>query len=340
MLQPRRFVASSVGSRPASQNLKHAALNIREEVGNSAADAARSIAGGNMATDYVPPEKNSSFVSCQTPTWFLTSREKCLSNVRLLQIGVTKAVASSVPTPYLTFGLAGALPYLGTSGTVIYLANQASLATQGALSNIDPGVALTLLDRALSIQVTYGAVMLSFLGALHWGMEFSGLGGHQGYRRLVLGAMPIIVAWPTLAMGPTTALMVQWLAFTGLWYADVKATAAGWGEITSRPFPTRLTPICTHDLAPKWYSQYRFYLSFLVGSCIIGTLAGISYYGPVAGHGLLSHDLEMIQNERRRRRPETSGTISGDIEAVSTGEDGDSYVQVRKKRQPEDEHEN
>ena len=94
---------------------------------------------------------------------------------------------------------------------------------------MDPGVALTLLDRALSIQVTYGAVMLSFLGALHWGMEFSGYGGHKGYQRLVLGAAPLLVAWPTLAMGPTTALIVQWLGFTGLWYADVKATAHGWG---------------------------------------------------------------------------------------------------------------
>ncbi len=34
----------------------------------------------------------------------------------------------------------------------------------GVLTNIDPGVALTILDRALNIQVTYGAVMLSFLG--------------------------------------------------------------------------------------------------------------------------------------------------------------------------------
>lgn len=46
----------------------------------------------------------------------------------------------------------------------------------------------------------------------------------------------------------------------------------------------------------------------------------------------------MIQNERRRRRPEVSGTISGDIEAVSTGEAGDTYVQVRKKHNPEEEH--
>ena len=46
----------------------------------------------------------------------------------------------------------------------------------------------------------------------------------------------------------------------------------------------------------------------------------------------------MIQNERRRQRPEVSGTITGDIEAVSTGEAGDTYVQVRKKREPEEEH--
>ena len=220
---------------------------------------------------------------------------------------------------------------------MIYLANQASLAAQGALLNIDPGVALTLLDRALSIQVTYGAVVLSFLGALHWGMEFSGYGGHKGYSRLVLGTAPLIVAWPTIAMDPTTALIVQWLGFTGLWYADVKATAHGWGKII--PWFIRLlddTDIATQP-APKWYSQYRFYLSLLVGSCMIGTLAGISYYGPVAGHGLLSHDIEMIQNERRRRRTEVSGTVSGDIEAVSTGEGGDTYVQIRKKQKPEEE---
>lgn len=93
----------------------------------------------------------------------------------------------------------------------------------------------------------------------------------------------------------------------------------------------------TNPLAPKWYSQYRFYLSLLVGSCIIGTLAGISYYGPVAGHGLLSHDLQMIKDERRRRRPDVAGTVTGDIEAVSTGETGDAYVQIRKKQKPEEE---
>ena len=72
---------------------------------------------------------------------------------------------------------------------------------------------------------------------------------------------------------------------------------------------------------------------------MIGTLAGISYFGPVAGHGLLSHDLQMIKDERLRIRSERSGKVSGDIEAVSTGEAGDAYVQIRKKQKPEEEEE-
>lgn len=76
--------------------------------------------------------------------------------------------------------------------------------------------------------------MISFLGALHWGMEFAGLGGHKGYARLALGAAPVLYAWPTLALDPTTALIAQWVGFTSLWWADLKATGAGWS--TSFPF--------------------------------------------------------------------------------------------------------
>lgn len=87
-----------------------------------------------------------------------------------------------MPKPVLLFGLAGTsphifrtlnatdiapkggLPYLGASATTVYLAHKAGLAASGYATNIDPGVALTILDQALNFQVTYGAVMLSFLG--------------------------------------------------------------------------------------------------------------------------------------------------------------------------------
>jgi len=269
--QQQRGEASSVSGRPASQTISQATLNVREEVGNSTSDWAKVIAGGNVTDDAVKTDSHT----------FL---------------GITSAVASSVPKPYVVFGLLGGIPYLAASATTVYLAHQAGLATSGMLTSMDPGVALTILDRALNIQVTYGAVMLSFLGALHWGMEFAGLGGYKGYRRLALGAAPVIYAWPTLALDPTMALIVQWVGFTGLWYADLRATSAGW--------------------APKWYSQYRFYLSVLVGTCIIGTLASTSYWGPVAGHGLLAHDLELIRSQRGGTRPEAEGNIAGNVEEV------------------------
>ncbi|KAH9043370.1 hypothetical protein EDB85DRAFT_941352 [Lactarius pseudohatsudake] len=284
--QQQRGEASKVSGRPASQTISQATINVREEVGNSATDWAKVIAGANFTDDAIKANRDT----------FL---------------GVTNAVASSVPKPYVVFGLLGGIPYLAASAATIYLAQQAGLAASGVLTSIDPGVALTILDRALNIQVTYGAVMLSFLGALHWGMEFAGLGGYKGYQRLALGAAPVIYAWPTLALDPTMALIVQWVGFTGLWYADLRATSAGW--------------------APKWYSQYRFYLSVLVGTCIIGTVASTSYWGPVAGHGLLAHDLELIRSQRWRSNPEAEGKIAGNVEAISTGEVGDAYVMVKKR---------
>ncbi|KAI0636445.1 hypothetical protein C8Q77DRAFT_502070 [Trametes polyzona] len=281
-----RGAASSVSGRPGSQTAGHAAQNIREEVGQSAADLAKSIAGGNVFQDGIEP----------TQQTFL---------------GITNAVAHAVPKPYVIFGLAGGLPYIGATGATVYLARQAGVAAQGLVPNIDPGVALTVLDQALNVQVAYGAVLLSFLGALHWGFEFSGYGGHKYYSRLLLGAAPVVYGWSTLALEPTMALIAQWIGFTGMWWADLRATGAGW--------------------TPKWYSQYRFYLSILVGSCIIGSLAATSYWGPVGGHGTTSHDLNMIRAERKQHQPEREGKVPGDVEAVPAPEDADKYVIVKKK---------
>ncbi|KAJ3849504.1 hypothetical protein EV368DRAFT_67384 [Lentinula lateritia] len=281
-LAPRltRPVASTVSNKPASQTFDHAALNIREEAGNTAADVAKSIAGGAI------PVSDHSFVA------------------------ITSSLASTVPKPVLVFGLLGTIPYVGTGATTVYLASVAGAAAAGHPTSIDPGVALTLLDQALNIQVTYGAVLLSFLGALHWGMEFaSPRPTHsQSVRRLLLGAAPLFLAWPTLALQPTSALLVQWVGFTALWWADATLCGRGW--------------------TPPWYSQYRFYLSILVGTCIIGSLAGTSYYGPVAGHGFLSRDLQLTRENRREVK---QGTVKGVVEAVPADPHAGAYVVLRKR---------
>ncbi|KAF9053000.1 hypothetical protein BJ165DRAFT_1444781, partial [Panaeolus papilionaceus] len=287
MLNQKRFVASTVSFRPGSQSIEHAATNVKEELGNSAQDLAKVIAGANVAGDAISDSSADSF------------------------IGITSKVAHQVPQPVFVLGLAGGLPYIGASATTLYLAHKAKLAATGIATNIDPGVALTVLDQALSFQVTYGAVMLSFLGALHWGMEMTGYGGQKGYSRLALGTAPMMVAWYTLTLEPMTALVVQWLGYTGLWYADSQATMAGW--------------------TPKWYSQYRFYLSILVGTCIIGSLAGTSYWGPVAGHGLLTHDLDLLREERKRTMPIRQGVVQGPIEAVPAGPNADGFTRIHRR---------
>jgi hypothetical protein len=135
-----RYVASTVSGRPASQTLEHAATNVKEELGNSATDLAKVIAGANVTQDAIANSSEDSF------------------------LGITYKIAHEVPQPFMFLGLAGGLPYLGASITTVYLARQAQLAASGAAVGIDPGVALTVLDQALNLQVTYGAVMLSFLG--------------------------------------------------------------------------------------------------------------------------------------------------------------------------------
>ena len=263
-----RNIASSVTNQPGSQSLEHAATNVKEEIGNSTKDLAKVIAGANVTTDAVSDSSADSFVCLWVLIFFFPLKT-------LLQIGITTSIASQVPQPLMVLGLSGVwhtlihlcrpigclggLPYISASLTTIYAAHKANIAaTAGIAAGIDPNVALTVLHQALSFQVTYGAVMLSFLGmycfaevvsacsfpplgALHWGMEIAGYGGQKGYARLGLGAAPMLVSWSTLAMEPMSALIVQWVGYTGLWYADSKATIAGWGKFNNSAYASPST---------------------------------------------------------------------------------------------------
>ena len=52
------------------------------------------------------------------------------------------------------------------------------IADEWAAYYLDPQTAQHILDILQPIQIGYGAVLLSFLGAIHWGLEFAGVGGH------------------------------------------------------------------------------------------------------------------------------------------------------------------
>ena len=228
----------------------------------------------------------------------------------------------------MALGLVGSLPYLASTGTTVYYAHQAGLVAADLLPSFDPTLAAALLNQSLTFQVTYGAAMLYALGAAHWGMEFAGYGRKLGYARLALGAAPMLIAWPTLGMLPLEGLLLQWVGFLGIWGADLKVTQLGWGELLPLIYYMRGDTNGEWDAAPKWYPQYRFYLTALAGTCILGSIACTAYWGPTAGHGWSTRDLNMLKAERRKVNNESAGTVSGNVEAVL--DQGEHFVMIRK----------
>lgn len=119
--------------------------------------------------------------------------------------------------------------------------------------------------------------ILSFLGAIHWGLEYAGYGGHHSYRRYMYGVVAPAVAWPTILMPVEYALITQFVAFNFLYAADARATVRGW--------------------FPPWYSTYRFILTFFVGASIVVSLVG---RGQIAekNHSSARSPLDHLKAER------------------------------------------
>ena len=182
------------------------------------------------------------------------------------------------------------------------------------------------LDTVEHVQITYGAVILGFLGAVHWGYEFSKYGGEHGYRRLALGVIPVLAAWPTTFLTHELALVAQWFGFTGTWILDQRASTQGW--------------------TPKWYSTYRFYLSLVVGFSIMATFAGTGYYGAGAAatsnpeyRGMsASQRMEAIESRGNKGLGRIETTVKGDFE-VEEGEDSFLVLHNRKAEKEEAEEE-
>lgn len=79
-------------------------------------------------------------------------------------------------------------------------------------------LAIWLLDpadraRSLSALLGYGATILSFLGAIHWGLAMREASG-QPTGWLVWGVTPSLLAWVALLLNPAAGL---WLIAAGLW---------------------------------------------------------------------------------------------------------------------------
>ncbi|KAI8944081.1 hypothetical protein F4801DRAFT_572908 [Xylaria longipes] len=180
-------------------------------------------------------------------------------------VKATFSLADVPKEPYF-LGLAGTLPYLGTSISTVYLAwvLNSPWPTSSAFANnimISPESASQLLATLEPIQLGYGAIIISFLGAVHWGLEYAAKVPDEARTkfRYGIGVMAPIVAWPTLFLPVEFALTGQFAAFVALYFADARATVRGW--------------------APAWYSTYRFALTAVVGVAIVISLIGRAKVG-------------------------------------------------------------
>jgi len=130
----------------------------------------------------------------------------------------------------------------------------------GLLPFLLGGLSVTFgLDRVFGLDtelmlIGYGAVILSFLGATHWGMALAG--PFRAFRaRWLLGAsvVPALVAWLSLLRypeGPAGALLLQALGF-GLFYAHER-----W--------------VLGVRVLPAWYLQRRGVLTGVVIAILLG----------------------------------------------------------------------
>lgn len=120
-------------------------------------------------------------------------------------------MAGTLPFPALWLGLAGLLPFAaGAAGAVLGPA-----AWRGA---------------ALAALIAYGAVILAFLGAVHWGLALAAMAEAErefGRTRLTLGVVPALVGWVALVLPAWAGLALLIAGFLGVWAAEEGAARQG-----------------------------------------------------------------------------------------------------------------
>ncbi|MCQ8277308.1 DUF3429 domain-containing protein [Acetobacteraceae bacterium KSS8] len=125
----------------------------------------------------------------------------------------------TLPLLAILLGLAGLIPFVaGTAAILFYPADMP-------------------VPRLVGGVVGYGAVILSFLGAVHWGLALADdpvVSPHRGRitaARLALGVLPSLAGWAALLLllteRPRLALVLLLLGFAVVTAVETRAGRAG-----------------------------------------------------------------------------------------------------------------
>jgi hypothetical protein len=112
----------------------------------------------------------------------------------------------------------------------------------------DPG----LRERAADLTLGYGAVILAFLGAVHWGRMLERGTLSEAPVLAVWGVLPSVVGWLSLALPFAWAAPIQALLFVEVYVMDLQLLRA---EPAAQPYlalRARLTGVVASLMVGTW----------------------------------------------------------------------------------------
>ena len=143
-----------------------------------------------------------------------------------------KLLHPDVPAPATWLGLAGVLPFAA-----------------GALAAWRPDPLGAFAATAL---LAYGAVILSFLGGIHWGLALDR--ERPRFAQLGLGMLPSLLGWAALLVGDRAGIALLMAGFVGVLVQDLR--------------------LARNAMAPPWFASLRALLTTAVLLCLaVGLVA-------------------------------------------------------------------
>ena len=141
------------------------------------------------------------------------------------------AVAFSPSGMMRLIGYVGLVPFIGLG--VMVLLGEGEFASRAALA-----------------MVTYGAVIFSFIGGLHWGLVLLHSQGSVGRLSIIaLGIGPSLLAWLAILVSLKLALVLLVMGFAALLGLDFAAHRSG--------------------RVPSWFLSTRIVLTCVVIACLL-----------------------------------------------------------------------
>ena len=139
-----------------------------------------------------------------------------------------------IPSSALWLGLLGLVPFVTM--------------TFEAVTDISAGTD----DSRLGLR-TYGAVILSFLGGIQWGLAIRNSDGNARTRQgltpiLTVSIVPSLIGWAGLLVEELLGFGLLIIGFVLVLISDVRAVNKG--------------------IAPRWYLRLRYPLTAIVISCL------------------------------------------------------------------------